>query len=296
MTTKEIAAFLVEVVTLIKNSTDGITGTEIKQRFAEDHPQINEKEREKILTTVGWWRSTCKKVGWLRYNERTDWRWFITEAGDAALKQYTDPLDFLNAAKKLTGRKTQLEAGDSPNAEEKGTDMATQAVAAKEATATFQEALDTARESIEKYLLSVDPYVFQDIVADLLRALGYHVDWTANKPGPDGGCDIVAFSDAIGVTKPIIKVQVKRKKDKEGAPNVKSFYGNLGQNDSGIYVCLGGFTPDAEAFARNCQQNLTLIRMDRFVQLWIQNYDKLTDEAKSRFRLEPIYYVRPETE
>jgi len=132
-------------------------------------------------------------------------------------------------------------------------------------------------------------------VADLLRAMGYHVHWIA-PPGPDGGCDIVAFTDPIGMAKPIIKVQVKRWKNKVSAPEVKSFSANLGPNDAGLFVCLGGFTGEAELFARNYPQNLTLITLDQFVRLWIAHYDKLTDTAKKRFRLEPIYYVRPEEE
>ena len=43
------------------------------------------------------------------------------------------------------------------------------------------------------------PYQFQDLVAALLRAMGYHVAWVA-PPGKDGGTDIVAYTDPLGAT------------------------------------------------------------------------------------------------
>jgi uncharacterized protein with gpF-like domain len=53
------------------------------------------------------------------------------------------------------------------------------------------------------------PYEFQELVADLLRAMGYHVAWIADA-GKDGGIDIVAYNDPLGTRLPRIKVQVKR--------------------------------------------------------------------------------------
>jgi len=38
--------------------------------------------------------------------------------------------------------------------------------------------------------------------------MGYHVAWVA-PPGPDGGVDVIAQSDPLGINGPRIKVQVK---------------------------------------------------------------------------------------
>jgi restriction system protein len=51
------------------------------------------------------------------------------------------------------------------------------------------------------------PYDFQDLVAALLEAIGYHVLWVA-PPGPDKGVDIIAGSDQLGIEDPRINVQV----------------------------------------------------------------------------------------
>ena len=59
-----------------------------------------------------------------------------------------------------------------------------------------------------------EPYEFQHLVADLLRAMSYHVSWVA-PPGKDGGVDILAWPDALGTSPPRIKVQVKRQQTRE---------------------------------------------------------------------------------
>jgi restriction system protein len=52
----------------------------------------------------------------------------------------------------------------------------------------------------------MNPYDFQDLVADLLRAMSYHVTWVS-PPGKDGGVDILAWPDALGTRPPRIKVR-----------------------------------------------------------------------------------------
>jgi restriction endonuclease Mrr len=85
------------------------------------------------------------------------------------------------------------------------------------------------------------PYDFQELVAELLKAMGYHVAWVS-PPGKDAGIDIVAWVDPLGTRPPRIKVQVKRRTDKVGADGLRSFLAVIGAEDVGIYVAAGGFT------------------------------------------------------
>lgn len=55
-----------------------------------------------------------------------------------------------------------------------------------------------AREGIRKFIVSKSPYEFQDMVAALLRAMGYHRPFIA-PTGKDGGIDITAYLDPLGV-------------------------------------------------------------------------------------------------
>ena len=53
---------------------------------------------------------------------------------------------------------------------------------------TFEQAEGQARTDMEDYLAAMPPYDFQILVGDLLRAMGYFVEWIV-PPGRDGGVD-----------------------------------------------------------------------------------------------------------
>jgi restriction system protein len=44
---------------------------------------------------------------------------------------------------------------------------------------TIEEVEDLAREQIQAILEAINPYGFQDLVADLLIAMGYYIYWVA---------------------------------------------------------------------------------------------------------------------
>lgn len=98
----------------------------------------------------------------------------------------------------------------------------------------------------------------QDLVAGLLRGMGYHVAWIAPL-GPDKGIDIVAGTDPLGVTGPRIKVQVKRHQERMAVDAVRSFIAVLGDNDIGVYVAAGGFTKNAEDEARRQEKRRIML-------------------------------------
>lgn len=137
-------------------------------------------------------------------------------------------------------------------------------------------------------------YDFQKLVAELLQAMGYHVTWIAS-PGKDGGVDIIAYTDPLGTQGPRIKVQVKQQQKAVSEPELKSFMANIGQHDSGLYVCTGGFTKDAAIFARSQEsKRVMLIDTDKLVDLWIEFIPKLSDQAWQRLPLTPIYFLTPQ--
>lgn len=71
------------------------------------------------------------------------------------------------------------------------------------ARVTFDQAVEDAWSEVGILLKQMDPYDFQDLVADLLRAMGYHVSWVA-PPGKDAGVDIIAHTDPLGANPPRI--------------------------------------------------------------------------------------------
>lgn len=158
--------------------------------------------------------------------------------------------------------------------------------------AIFDSTQGQARSDIEDFIRAKNPYEFQELVAALLRGMGYHTPFVAAR-GPDGGIDIIALRDPLGVTTPRIKVQVKHRPDHAIPPSdVRSLKGVLDSDtEFGLFVTSGRFTSDATSFARQSGVNMRLINLDEFIELWIQFYQKLTDEDKLHLPLQPIMFL-----
>lgn len=229
----------------------------------------------------------CVKAGWFAKNKG---KWSITEAGEAAYRKYTDPEAFYREAVRLY-REWKASLGE---AEPEEPEPSSEPAGGKSATITIEEAEEQAWAEIEEYLRKMKPYDVQDLVADLLKAMGYHVSWVS-PPGKDAGIDILASVDPLGMQPPRIKVQVKRQAQAVDVNGLRSFMALLSTDDVGIFVSVGGFTRDAQEEART-QENrrVTLIDVERLFDLWVENYGKLSDEARARLPLRPIYFFAPQ--
>jgi restriction system protein len=231
----------------------------------------------------------CVKAGWLAKQNGT---WSITEPGQVAYKTLTDPEAFYREACRLyqvwrTARDKGDQAADDEAAEEP------QDGPEKSARITFEEAEEQAWSEIELYLATMNPFDVQQLVADLLKAMGYYPSWVS-PPGPDGGVDIVAHPDPLGTKPPRIKVQVKRNSQPIDENGLRSFLALVNEDDAGLFVAIGGFTKGAQDAARKQERRkVTLIDLRRLVALWIEFYPKLSSLAQERMPLSPIYFLTP---
>lgn len=227
----------------------------------------------------------CVKAGWLVKNKG---QWSITEDGKAALEKYKDSEEFYREAVKLYAQWKSAQLGKDEDAE------VDEDVPEKDVAITYEKAEEQAWGEIEQYLKAMNPYEFQELVGELLKAMGYHVAWIA-PPGKDGGLDILALTDPLGTRNPRIKVQVKRQETRVSVDGLRSFMAVLGDDDVGLFVCTGGFTKDAQDEARTQEKRkITLIDLDRLFDLWVEHYDKLSNEARRRLPLKQIYFLSPE--
>lgn len=104
---------------------------------------------------------------------------------------------------------------------------------------------DKSIEFIKDTVNKLDPYEMQDLVAGLLRALGYKT--IVSPQGADRGKDIIASPDGLGLEDPVILVEVKHRQNTSmGSQDIRSFKGALKKTNRGIYVSTGGFTTDAK--------------------------------------------------
>lgn len=165
------------------------------------------------------------------------------------------------------------------------TDPAAEEVAEDEPDA--QRISDFTRDHIVKTFSSeLKGHAFATFVGHVLNAMGYVTQ--VSPPGADGGVDIVASRDPLGLEPPLIKVQCKSSTGKSGAPEVQSLLGTLGAGERGLFVALGGFTPPAEQVART-SPTLRLLDADQLIDSLLSHYDQLSEEARALLPLRRVW-------
>ncbi len=247
--------------------------TAFEQQEYPNKPGVRRYEKTVRFSTI-----SSSKAGWLI---KANGRWSVSPLGKDAYAKFSNPEAFIDEAWRLY----KAWAGSRPPVNEEDVEEGEEA-----ASTTLEEAEESAWSGIREYVAKMPPYEFQNLVAGLLRAMGYHVSWVA-PPGPDRGVDIVAYSDPIGAQAPRIKVQVKRQEQSVSAEKFRSFLSTIGEGDIGIFVCSGGFTSDAETEARHEKRQVTLIKLEELVGLWIKHYDRLAEEDRQRLPLKPVHFL-----
>lgn len=170
-------------------------------------------------------------------------------------------------------------------------------ISADEATARAED--EPNAERIEEYtrdfvietlLRELDGPRFEHFVAHLMEAMGYRSQVT--QVSGDGGIDVVAHRDPLGLEPPIIKVQCKRVVGSIGAPEVQKLTGSLapGGSELGLFITLGTFSKDAVHIGRS-RQDLRLVNGSEFVELVLEHYEQLSSEWKRLLPLRHLYVV-----
>ena len=251
-----------------------------------------EKERYDKTGYIRWesilhfYTIDCMKAGYIQKDKGV---WILTPEGEEAMKLGDEGLFY--AAKKAY-RKWKAESAPVLEKVAQEEPEITEADPSQQQQALLQQYEQKAMEGIQTFVNAKNPYEFQDLVAALLRAMGYYISFNA-KRGKDGGIDIIAYSDPLGTQQPRIKVQVKHRPDSGVSIDiVKQLVANLNKDgDVGLFVTSGRFTSDSERYSRESHVHVELIDFEKFMILWQKYYPKMTDENKNRLPLAPIYFL-----
>lgn len=152
----------------------------------------------------------------------------------------------------------------------------------------FAELEDQAIERIKDRLLALDWEEMQELVAALLRALGYRT--IVSPVGADRGKDIIASRDGFGFESPRIVVEVKHRKGAMGAQEIRSFLGGRHADDRGLYVSTGGFTKEAIYEAERASTVTHLMTLDGLAEALVSQYDQLDETGRRLLPLRRIYW------
>lgn len=290
--TKEIAAEVIYItLQILKENKDGLHNQLIREEV-EKRAELTDwaKERLEKTNNLRWWSILqfytidCMKAGFLLKKKGT---WYITLEGEKALR--LNKYELLESAIKayrnwkLKDKKEPIDESGDFDEEDISLDPST----------TVDQVQQEAVDGIKNHILKMNPYEFQDLVAALLRGMGYYTPFVAPK-GKDGGVDVLAYRDAFGIETPRIKVQVKHRNDKASVKQIRELIGILQkEGEVGLFVSSGGFTPDAISESKSAHVHVELIDLDYFITLWQEFFKKLADEDKNLLPLIPIYFLAP---
>ena len=143
-------------------------------------------------------------------------------------------------------------------------------------------------ELIKDKILTLSDEEMEQLAAVILRAMGYKTRVTPR--GPDGGVDVLASPDGLGLEEPRIKVEVKRRSTTMGRQEISSFLGVLREGDKGLYISTGDFTRDAKSVADHSTIPLTLLNLDDVAALIVDHYENFDDEGKVLMPLVKVYF------
>ena len=261
------------------------------------------QEIEKTVELSAWEKETLENTGNIRWQSNMHFtsvdyvragylikkkgNWTITPEGEEALKLGAEKLRDEAWNRYKAWYRSKEPAGEVKPAEhqEEENDPV------KETMIELETLEERAANGIREYLKSKNPYEFQDLVASLLKAMGYYIQSVAPR-GKDGGIDIVAYTDPLGAKTPRIKVQVKHKPDTAtGAADVRALFGILKAGDIALFVTSGTYSTDAKHAASSGDKFIRLIDGDEFIEMWQEYYDKMSDEDKNMLPLKRIAFL-----
>lgn len=130
-------------------------------------------------------------------------------------------------------------------------------------------------------------YDLEDIVADLLNAMGYRTKISPH--GGDNGKDIIAYKDELP---PRIIVQVK---SKEGNVTESTVQALKGEGDYGLFVTLSDYSKNAKKYLEK-HSIIKSINGSELVDLILKYYDDMPDEFKNVIKLKKVFIPIIETE
>jgi restriction system protein len=150
-----------------------------------------------------------------------------------------------------------------------------------------EEIEQSTRDFIAKKLTQeLKGHPFEHFIAHVLNILGYRT--RISPEGADGGIDIIAHKDELGLEPPIIKVQVKSNDNDITPDKVQALYGNVAAGEYGLFIAISSFSKKAREFAKS-KANLRIIDGDELIDILLQHYEQLDSKYKAIIPLKKIY-------
>lgn len=211
-----------------------------------------------------------RKVKWLKHLSRT----LFSNAALAEIGSFSSFFSIKNYSDEFT-------AALSKNFERQTVSLAEDM---EEASISTEMTMENTKDFILKSLSrSLKGYDFQDIIANLLTAMGYRA--ITLQRGGDSGIDITAYKDEFP---PRILVQVKSQDSPVNEALVQSLKGAMKEGDYGLFITLSNYTKNAKNYLAHTPI-IRGINGIELVDLILKYYNRLDEKYKKLIPLKMIY-------
>jgi restriction system protein len=242
--------------------------------------RLPSKQQPVYYNRVGWAHDRLKRAGLSSCARRGFWK--ITDAGVAFVVAH--PRAFApDAIERLArvphdSRLRQVDPALDSQHSQVMVPPASMAEATKSPDERIEEALRELNESVAAELLELigegSPAFFEQLVLDLLHAMGYGTDRTALQRvggSSDGGIDGIISLDRLGLEK--VYVQAKRWQGNVGRPELQSFSGALvgRRAKKGVFITTSNYTREAREFAETVADHVVIVDGTRLASLMIEH-------------------------
>lgn len=245
-----------------------------------DHFQLTQEEKDELLPSgkqatfhnrLAWAKTYLSKAGVLEAQGRGKFR--ITDRGRElhargltqitaqTLRQYEEFRQFTRASTDSQSDLTEV-------AIDQGVKTPEEILAS-----AYQNMRSQLADTLIQTVLSCSPAFFENLVLDLLLAMGYggsrREAATAVGRSSDGGIDGIINEDRLGLD--AIYVQAKRWQGGVGSPVVRDFVGSLVGHaaNKGVLITTSHFTYEARQYAAKVPQKVVMIDGPKLAELMI---------------------------
>jgi restriction system protein len=253
------------------------------------HFKLTEEELNEILPS-GTQRRWHNRANWACYDlfraglldRPKRGLYIITETGKKVAEQKPQVIDreflmqfpgFVQFAQATGTKKATVSGG---NAAEQAEDATGMGRTPEELIGAAYQMLHAAlKKEVLDLVKKMDPFRFEQLVLDLLVAMGYggsrEEAAQVTKASNDEGIDGVINEDRLGLD--VIYLQAKRWQQTVGRKEIQSFVGALAgqQAHKGVFITTSDFADTATAYARKVPQKVILIDGERLADLMIQH-------------------------
>lgn len=293
-------------------AANGPLTAKVAQERVADAIGLTEEQRQETLpespqevyrNRAGWAHDRLKRQGYSHSKKRGIWE--ITDTGHAFLEKHPHGLSPLEIKALSSVARRQLLPQTSDPASDENTSLPIGDIPHPDSSSSttspdeaLTQSLKEIRESVAYELLEalrdVSPAHFENIVLDVLHALGYGLsrdDLAHVGRSSDAGIDGVISLDKLGLDK--VYVQAKKwTTNTIGRPDIQAFYGALaGQRATrGVFITTSSFSRSAVEYAQAIDKSIALIDGHRLVHLMMELGIGVSHELIKRPRIDTDYF------